>query len=198
MAITATTAAVAVGVNDQTVKVTSATGATVGGLLRVDAEYMDVLTINGTTIGVSRRGQYGGVVAAHNILARAIFCLATDLVALGPYTDVPVPVLSFDMVNIGANGAIPVPVRDTWYRINKGSALASSTFANPGADQDGLTVTFTGITDFAHVVTTVTVNDGTTGAHTTLTSAAFAGSSLTLRASAGTWQVVANNLWVIT
>jgi hypothetical protein len=117
--------------------------------------------------------------------------------ALPTYSDIPVPT-SFDIVNIGANGVIAVPTRDTWYRINKGSALASSTFANPAADQDGLTVTFTGITDFAHVITTVTVNDGTTGAHTTLTSAAFAGSSLTLRATNGTWQVVANNLWVIT
>lgn len=197
MALTATTLAVACTAADQAITVTSATGATVGGIVKVDTEWMKVLSISGTRIGVQRLGFYGSYVVDHKILARTTFMLASDAAALGPYSDIPVP-LAFDIVNIGANGVIAVPVRDTWYRINKGSALASSTFANPAADQDGLTVTFTGITDFAHVVTTVTVNDGTTGAHTTLTSAAFAGSSLTLRATNGTWQVISNNLWVIT
>jgi hypothetical protein len=196
MALTATTLAAACTANDQAISVTSATGATVGGFVKVDAEWMTVTAISGTRISVIRRGEYGSYVTDHKILARTTFGLTTDVAALGPYSDIPVP-LAFDVVNVGANGVIAVPVRDTWYRINKGSALASSTFANPAADQDGLTVTFTGITDFAHVVTTVAVHDGTTGLHTTLTSAAFAGSSLTLRASAGTWQVIANNLWVI-
>ena len=198
MALTATTLAAACTAADQAIRVTSATGATVGGLVRVDAELMKVVSITGTTIGVIRRGQGGGAVVAHNILARTWFGLSSDMAALPTYEVTPIPLLDFDMVNIGANGAIPVPTRHTWYRINKGSALASSAFANPAVDQDGLTVVFTGITDFAHVVTTVTVNDGTTGAHTTLTSPAFAGGSLALRASAGTWQVLFNNLWVIT
>jgi hypothetical protein len=197
MALTATTLAAACTASDQALRVTSATGATVGGFVRVDNEWMEVLSINGTFLGVQRLGLNGSAVTDHKILARVTFGLSTDVAALPTYSDIPVPT-SFDIVNIGANGVIAVPTRDTWYRINKGSALASSTFANPAADQDGLTVTFTGITDFAHVITTVTVNDGTTGAHTTLTSAAFAGSSLTLRATNGTWQVVANNLWVIT
>jgi hypothetical protein len=197
MALTATTLAVACTASDQAINVTSATGATVGGFVKVDAEWMKVLSISGTYIGVQRIGAYGSFVTDHKILARTTFGLTTDVAALGAYADIPVP-LAFNIVNVGANGVIAVPTRDTWFRINKGSALASSTFANPGADQDGLTVTFTGITDFAHVVTTVAVHDGTTGAHTTLTSAAFAGSSLTLRASAATWQVIANNLWVIT
>src|SRR5688572_6104810 len=183
MALTATTLAAACTAAAQTISVTSATGATVGGFVRVDNEFMKVVSISGTTIGVVRRGQQGGVVTDHKILARVVFGLTGDMRDLPTYELVPLPLVDFDKVNIGANGVIAVPTRHTWYTINKGSALASSTFANPAADQDGLTVTFTGITDFAHVITTVAVHDGTTGAHTTLTSAAFAGSSLTLRAS---------------
>ena len=59
-------------------------------------------------------------------------------------------------------------------------------------------MTFIGGTDFAHVVTTVAVHDGTTGAHTTLTSAAFIGSSITLVAFNSKWMVKSNNLFVIT
>jgi hypothetical protein len=198
MALTVTSLAAACGISDQVVTVTSATGATAGGFVKVDAEYMRILSISGTQPRVARQGEFGGAVAAHTVLASVVFGLNADLADLGTYALVPVPFTKEDQVNVGANGVIAVPTRDTIFYITKGSALASSTFANPSASQNGLTVTFAGVTDFAHVVTTVAVQDGTSGAHTTCTSAAFAGSTLTLVAYNAKWMVRSNNLWVIT
>lgn len=100
---------------------------------------------------------------------------------------------------IPGDGAIPV-TRDGIYLLTKGSA-AAITLAVPGAANIGRRITVTGGSDFAHVVTaaSTSVHDGTTGGHGTLTSAAFQGSSLTLVAvTAAKWNVVANNLFVIT
>lgn len=100
---------------------------------------------------------------------------------------------------ISGDGAIPV-TRDGAYYLTKGSA-AAVTLAVPGADNIGRRIQIIGGSDFAHVVTaaSTSVHDGTTGGHGTLTSAAFIGSTLTLRAvSATQWVVEANNLWVIT
>lgn len=198
MALTATSVATAMAANSLTLNATSATGATVGGFARVDGEFMLISAINGTQISVFQRGYNGSTAVAHNVLAPVVFGLLSDLSTLGVAETLPVNFLLEDYVGIGANGAIPVPNRNTTYIIMKGSALASSTFADPSTSQDGLEVTFIGGTDFAHVITTVSVHDGTTGAHTTLTSPAFIGGSLTLKASKGKWMVKSNNLWVIT
>ena len=197
MALTATTLAAACDSQTTRFSVTSSSGATVGGMMKIDDEYMRIVSIPVSgSVEVAMRGDRGGLAVAHNVLSPVMFGLTTDMVKLGKREHLPSP-QNFDIVGIGANGVIPVPVRDTWYVIGKGSALASSTFADPGIDQDGLTVTFTGLTDYAHVVTTTTAHDGTTGLHTTLTSAAYIGSSITLRAVAGKWMVISNNLWVI-
>jgi hypothetical protein len=92
-----------------------------------------------------------------------------------------------------------VPTRNTTYIINKPvAALATSAMANPSAAQDGLEVTFLSNTNFAHVVTLVTSQDGTTGNHTTYTFPAFGGSGFKVKAVQGRWLVLANNLVVIT
>lgn len=198
MALTATTLAAAATATTLRFQVTASTGATVGGVMRVDGEYMTVAAIPlSGWVDVRSRGERGGTAVAHNILAPVTFSLATDLVNLPSKQDIPVPGDAFDLKHIGANGAVAVPIRNTVYFINKASALATSTFADPGADQNGLMVTFIGTTDYAHVLTTVSVHDGTTGAHTTLTSAAYAGSSLTLIANGAKWYVYKNQLWVI-
>lgn len=100
---------------------------------------------------------------------------------------------------IPGDGAIPVSV-DGIYLLTKGSA-AAITLAVPGAANIGRKIVITGGSDFAHVVTaaSTSVHDGTTGGHGTLTSPAFQGGTLTLRAvTAAKWNVEANNLWVIT
>lgn len=198
MALTTTTLASAVDASTLRFYVTAATGATVGGFMRVDGEFMVITGITGTAIDVRSRGDQGGVAVAHDILAPCTFFLSTDQAGLGSMQDIPVPREEFDLLNVGQNGVIAVPKRNTTYNLNKGAALASTTLADPGKDQDGLILRFLTTTDYAHVITTVSCHDGTTGAHTTCTSAAYAGASLTLIAAGGKWMVLSNNNWTIT
>lgn len=103
-----------------------------------------------------------------------------------------------EVVTVPGDAALPVDV-DMRYLLTKGSA-AAITVAAPGAANIGRKLEILGGSDFAHVVTFTggTLRDGTTGASTTWTSAAFQGSSVTVRAiSATVWNVVANNLGVI-
>jgi hypothetical protein len=104
-----------------------------------------------------------------------------------------------EITTIPGDAAIPV-TQDGIYLLTKGSA-AAITLAVPGAANVGRCITFLTGSDWAHVVTaaSTSAHDGTTGGHGTLTSPAFEGGALTLRAiSAAKWYVEANNLWVIT
>lgn len=104
-----------------------------------------------------------------------------------------------EIVDVPADQALPID-EDRIFRVTKGSA-AALTLAVPGAAHIGRRIIITGGSDFAHVVTaaSTSVHDGTTGGHGTLTSPAFEGGTLTLRAvTAAKWNVEANNLWVIT
>src|SRR5262245_4540736 len=79
MALTGTTLAAAVGVNDTQIKVTSATGFAVGNVIRVDNEVMvQTAAASGTFIPV-RRGLDGSAQLAHAILAACVTGLNTDL-----------------------------------------------------------------------------------------------------------------------
>lgn len=198
MALTATSIAAALGANDLVLKATAATGATVGGIAKVDNEYMQITDIAGTSISV-RRGLNGSAQVVHNILAPLVFGLWSDLAALGVTEIVPTPTMKFDVVTIGADTAtLTAPVRDTLYIVTKATALATTTLPDPKATSDGLSVVFTSATAAAHVVTLVNGNDGTTGNHTTLTFAAFAGAGCGLVAVKGKWNVVSNIAVTIT
>jgi hypothetical protein len=198
MALTNTSLAAAFTANQLVLKATAATGATVGGFAKVDGEYMTITAISGTNISVSQRGAQGSAVVDHKILAPLTFGLLSDLSDFGATGIVQPVITEKDIVTVGADGVIAVPNRDTLFIIQKGSALASSTFANPSAAQTGVEVTFTSGTDFAHVITTVSVRDGTTGLSTVITFPAFTGASVTFVAVNGQWYVKSNNLVVIT
>jgi len=104
---------------------------------------------------------------------------------------IPPTVLSVD-------GVVPI-FEDATFQITKGSAAALSVAA-PGLANVGRRLVFLTGSDFAHVVTFTgtTLQDGTTGLNTTWTSAAFAGSSLVVRAVSDTrWAVEAFNLGTI-
>jgi hypothetical protein len=198
MSLTSTTLSADVDARTLRFPVTASTGATVGGFMRVDDEYMMLEKVSTGLVEVRARGDRGGTAVAHDTLAFVTFGLASDMVALPARQDIPVPGNRYDLKHVGEDGAIAVPLRDTIYFINKATA-AALTLADPKADQDGLQVSFVGTTDAAHVITAVTVYDSSSAdIHTVLTSAAYAGSSLTLIAHAGTWLVLANQLWVIT
>jgi hypothetical protein len=86
-----------------------------------------------------------------------------------------------------------IDVRSHTAILTKGSAGAY-TLAAPTAD--GIVITITAGTAFAHVVTmTGLLQDGVTGgAKNTWTSAAFVGSSATFVAYSGKWNLVSKNL----
>lgn len=198
MAKTRTSLAAALNDNALSFRATSVTGATVGGVAKIDNEYTVITEIVSPMVTVRSRGDRGGVAAAHAILAPVTFGLSSDFAGPGAGEDVPVPTEDEDIKTLGADGAIPLPTRNTSYFITKGSALAGSAMPDPGHDQDGLEVSFYAASDFAHVVTLITGNDGTTGLSTTFTMAAFIGASFTLKAWGGKWLVKANNLTTIT
>jgi hypothetical protein len=170
----------------------------------IDSEYMlSVYVPVSGTFNVSQRGFNGTAAVAHN--AGAAVCTSSsgaDFPALPGQGVVPRSSSTPVIVTINANGAITVPadIRPVVVNLTKGSALSSTTLAAPTAAQDGLEMTFTSQTAFAHVITaTSLINDGATGApHTTLTFAAFAGASIVLVAQNALWNVVSNNNVVIT
>ena len=199
MAITNTSLAAALSATSLTLTATSATGATVGGFAKVNGEFMIITGITGTQIRVGQRGTQGTAAVAHAVLSPLTFGLLADLPDLGA-TEIVLPVITErDIVTIGANVAtLTAPVRDTHYFITKGSALATTTLPNPSAAMNGLQVTFTSVSVFAHVITCVTLSDGTTGNHTTATGAAYGGTTFTVVAFNGAWFVKDNYLYTFT
>lgn len=68
---TTTTLSAALGLNDTTMVVASATGFTVGRYVYIDAEAVEIRSISGTTIGITR-GQLGTPQQAHATSKRVI------------------------------------------------------------------------------------------------------------------------------
>ena len=91
---------------------------------------------------------------------------------------------------ISANGALPVVSGSV--AVTK-AGVCAMTLAAPS--YAGVRLTVTSYSDNAHTITaTGLVHDGTTGAHTTGTFAAFKGASVTLEGYDGKWLVIASNL----
>lgn len=68
MALTNTTISAAVSADALIIPVTSATGFAAGNFLRIDNEFMQVVSVSGTNISVRSRGDFGSAAVAHNIL----------------------------------------------------------------------------------------------------------------------------------
>jgi len=200
MALTATTLAADCSASALTLTLTATTGFPAVGtygsrqLMLVDGEYMlvDHVPVSGT-VKVLMRGYNGTTATAHDVLANV--CTSS---AASDFAGVPVggvsgrPPYVDDVVSVGENGAIAVPDKNTSVFLTKASALASTTLAAPGRDQDGLRLTITSQTAAAHVITATTLlGDGVSGSpHTTATYAAYIGASLVLEASDGIWNVI--------
>lgn len=106
--------------------------------------------------------------------------------------------ISEPLTTISGDGAVDIS-EDAVVVLTKGSA-AAITVAAPTGQNIGRRIKLIAGSDFAHVVTFTgtTLGDGTTGLNTTWTSAAFMGSSLTVRAiSATRWAVESFNLGTI-
>jgi len=157
---------------------------------------MVIIEIVGTLIKVRSRGDIGGLAKAHLVSAPVTFGLATEESQI-PERERIHPQKDENLVVQIADGVIAVPTKNTTVMLTKGSA-AAMTLANPSALDDGVEITIIGATDFAHVVTSSIFNGVTGGAKTTLTSPAFAGSAIILKAYAGRWYLKTPGIWVVT
>ncbi len=194
MALTRTTLSAAVLASDLAIPVTSSTGFLPGQLVKIENEFTNVLTVPSTTsITVRMRGDQGSAALAHAILAPVETTATASDWPGGPIaSSAPIPTYAPLLLSVGANGVIPVPTQNTTILLTKGSALASTTLGAPSTANDGIVLTITNTTAFAHVITaTSLISDGVTGgAKSTLTFGAFVGSSITLMAANGLWQVI--------
>lgn len=187
MAFTATTLAADLSATATKATLTSGTGFAAGQVAKIDGEYVRIGAVSGATISGLFRGYNGTIAAAHDVLSTVITtALPNDWTGIQSGADVDRPPFSDDVISVGENGAIACPTRDTTIVLTKATALASTTLADPPKDRDGLRVTVTSATDAAHVITG-TFADGTTGAHTTATYAAFNGATMVLVAQQGVW-----------
>jgi hypothetical protein len=192
MAKTSTTLSSAVTVNDTSIVVASATGVSVGAIVVVDAEVMQVTKgwSSGTTLPVLR-GRDGTATAAHVSGAMVTIMLASDLPSpLSPQAFVQYQTQKPNVrTSYGASGAItlPAPGTDATAVLNGTGALAM-TVAAPTADMNGSKLTIVGNGKAAHTVT-VTTGLGAVGATAdVLTFAAGQQMAIELVAAGVAWQ----------
>jgi len=192
MALTLTTLARAKtlggGITDRFITLTSATGATAKMLALVDGETMLITDVSLTpTLGVVP-GYNGSTAGPHGVLAPVTFGLPIDFVqtqTLNPQMEKTSLSFGADGAITGPGGAGTVPVNDVTVFLTKATAGAY-TIALPAADQQN-TIQFISTTAVAHVVTMT----GNPGATDTATFVANIGSSFTIKAQGGQWDVVA-------
>ena len=215
MAITATYITSSLTASGLTAVVNSGTGFPTAGaapvspglLCRIDKEYFwAVAQPVAGQITLRMRGSNGTVASAHDVLAKIeVGATPQDFAAAAPGRAVTLPpdlpvytTLGQDTVftsdQIAAFGNQPQN-----FAITKASA-AAITLVAPNKSQDGLTLTFTSLTDQTHAITATSLlaNAGAASPYTTATIAnAKAGGGLTLQAQNGLWNVIAVTNWTL-
>jgi hypothetical protein len=189
MALTRTTIAAAISADALTIPVTSATGFAAGNFIRVDNEYMMVVSITGTSISVRSRGDLGSAAVAHNILAPATTGLLSDLPNFPMGQAAQVNPNAQTIVTASVDGALSIPVQNTLVLVQK-AGVCAMTLAAPTTAQDGLEVTILSATANAHTVTYTEGFYGDTTASDVATFAAKVGASMTIKAQGGKWGIV--------
>lgn len=208
MAITATTLSADLGANDTRMAVASGSGfpsvgtiANPGYLVRIDSEYLLARSqpVSGT-IDIYQRGYNGTAAVAHDVLAKVLVSSswndfnqpsAGNVVDLTPANPLQATIgedVTFTSAQVAAWGN-----RNRVFAVTKATAAAIVLVA-PSKAQDGLEVVFTSLTAAAHVITaTSLLADAVSGSpHTTATFAAFIGTTLTVQAQNGLWNLKSN------
>lgn len=192
MALTLTTLARAKtlggGITDKFITLTSAAGATNQMLALVDGEVMRITSVDLTpTLGVVP-GYAGTTAGPHGINAQVEFGLPIDFVATqGLNPGLEKTSLSFGVSGAitGPSGAGTVPVNDVTVFLTA-TGVGVYTIALPALDQQN-TIQFISTTANAHTVTMT----GNPAATDVATFVANVGSSFTIKAQGGQWDVVA-------
>ena len=189
MALTNTTISAAVSADALVIPVTSATGFAAGNFLRIDNEFMQVVSVSGTNISVRSRGDFGSAAVAHNILAICVTGLTSDLPNFPMGESAQVDPSEQTIVSYSVDGAIAIPDQNTLVVLTK-AGVAAMTLAAPSKAQDGLQVTILSATANAHTVTYTAGFYGDTTSSDVATFAAKVGASMTIQAQGGKWGVV--------
>ena len=189
MALTRTTISAAVSADALIIPVTSATGFAAGNFLRVDNEFMQVVSVSGTNVSVRSRGDFGSAAVAHNILAPATTGLTSDLPDFPVGQVAQVQPEGQTIVTASVDGALSIPNQNTLVLVQK-AGVCAMTLAGPTAAQDGLVLTILSATANAHTVTYTAGFYGDTTSSDVATFAAKVGASMTIQAQGGKWGVV--------
>lgn len=189
MALTRTTISAAVSADALIIPVTSASGFAAGNFLRVDNEFMQVVSVSGSNVSVRSRGDFGSAAVAHNILAPATTGLTSDLPDFPVGQVAQVQPEGQTIVTASVDGALSIPNQNTLVLVQK-AGVCAMTLAGPTAAQDGLVLTILSATANAHTVTYTAGFYGDTTASDVATFAAKVGASMTIQAQGGKWGVV--------
>lgn len=207
MAITQTTLSTALAASGNTVVVASGTGfPAVGSIanpaypMKIGNEYMYAVAqpVAGTIL-VRGRGGRGGASVAHDLLSKVeVSATPSDFPNIPAGADNEIPPYVANQVTLGqdttfTSADVAAIVQSTVFPITKATACLITLVA-PSKAQDGLVLQFTSLTAAAHVITATTLlGDAVSGSpHTTATFAAFIGSTVTLQAQNGIYNVISS------
>lgn len=160
-ALVTTTLASAMGAQDTSCVITSATSFAAGNLIMIDQEFVQVAKsyVSGTTIPLSGRGLNGTFAAAHPSGANAVTGAPNDFSNPAATTVAAYPLAGRrrKLISYSAAGAITLPASgDDMIAVINGTSALAMTIAAPTKDNDGSilfvvgngaanhTVTFTG------------------------------------------------------
>lgn len=198
MALTRTTLSAAVALGDTSILVASATGIVANDLVKVDEEFMQVLSTyaSGTTIPV-RRGQNGTAQVAHPTTAGVVHAATSDAEWGGTPAATVVPyglagrrrrVLSYS-----AAGAITLPVAgEDMVAVLNGTTILAMTVADPTTDLDGARLTIIGNGVAAHTITFASGISGAGGSYDVVTVNASAPVAIEVMACNALWMAIVN------
>jgi len=158
MALATTTLATAVAIDDNSITVASATSVASGRLIRIDDEWMQVISsyVSGVVVPVLR-GQQGTATAAHVITANVTHGTASDFdsAPTGVSAAVTVPAQrARRVVSITATSTLTLPSSgEDLFVILNGTSVITLTIPVPTKDMDGCELTIAGNGAAAHVLT---------------------------------------------
>jgi hypothetical protein len=193
MALTVTSAASAVALNDRYIKFTAFTNPSQGAISSptyalIDGEMVLVTdTTLSPTLGVARGMEPGTKASAHNALAPIVYGLASDFTQ---------PVSKDGTAGIGQysysvnNSSLTLPASDCVIYITK-AGIWAATINGPNNDQVNK-ITFVSLTANAHTITYTAGFYGNTTSSDVATFPSTIGAEFTIRAKNGLWNAEAN------
>lgn len=203
MALRRTTLSAAITASQLTFGVTSTSSDAFPGVgsaplgyqpLVIDDEVMFLVSVPAiNTITVRMRGSDGTEAVAHDVLSSVVSSSTpSDFPSIQAGMFTLRPVTFPDVVTYGQSGVIAVPVESSTYAFLAPASAGAFTIAAPSVALNGLEITITSQSSFAHVVTgTALFATGAAGQpFTTATFPAQAGATMQLVAQNGLWNVI--------